>query len=98
MEVLKTFGVDRESVHYKEQSNNTTATAGDTGEYVRGPCVQCVFTHCLAFYPRVLDTVVQPYRASGSDQPFKVKPSMEEQFKMKLLHSGLMPPDSSYHY
>ena len=36
-------------VHWKEQSNDATATAGDTGEYVWGPCIQRVFTHCLAY-------------------------------------------------
>ena len=41
--------VDRESIHWKEQSNNATATARNMGEYVCGPCVQGVFTHCLAY-------------------------------------------------
>ena len=33
---------------WKELRNNGTATAGNTGEYVPGPCVQGVFTNCLA--------------------------------------------------
>ena len=48
--------IDRESVHWKECHCNNAGNGREHREYVRSPCVQGVFTRCLAYissYPAV---------------------------------------------